>query len=76
MRYWTNIVVLIFACAAVSCNKMGESSGINSSILASLKQKASGEGFKPYENNPVIQPGPEGSWDALEYETLQIGHAF
>jgi S-formylglutathione hydrolase len=80
---------------------------VNRTVLNSLKQLSSTVGFKPYEDNPVLRTGPEGSWDAgalgsmsvlkvgdvfhmyyeswgvrsekewdaIEYESLQIGHA-
>lgn len=99
---------LILGCASgQEANPPGKPSGIAPVTIESLRRIGSTEGFKPYEDNPILKPGPAGSfdegalgsmcvlrvgdvfhlyyeawgvrttgnWIALEYETLQIGHA-
>jgi predicted GH43/DUF377 family glycosyl hydrolase len=54
-------------------------SDVNPSVLDSLKQLSSTVGFKPYEANPVLQPGPEGTWDAGalgSMSVLKVGEVF
>lgn len=112
MKHRIFIVLLLSLCLLFSCcgNKTvlaNEHSDADPAVLEGLKQIASTEGFKPYEGNPILTTGPEGSfdagalgsmtilrvgdvfhiyyetwgvrsgkeWDALEYESLQIGHA-
>ncbi len=108
MRRKNNLFILIlFSVLVLSCGKRETRTALSSSVIDSLMQVSSTEGFQPYSGNPVIEPGSEGSWDAgalgsmtvlkvgdtfhiyyeawgvrteklwdaLEYETLQIGHA-
>jgi predicted GH43/DUF377 family glycosyl hydrolase len=63
----------------LSCCKTNSQSEASPSILDSLKQIASTEGFKPYEANPVLQPGEEGTWDAGalgSMSVLKVGDIF
>jgi predicted GH43/DUF377 family glycosyl hydrolase len=96
------INLLIFALLLFSCSE--ESSVPNYNSLIEISSK---ESFKPYEDNPILEVGPPGvfdagalgsmtilkvedtfhiyyeawkvrsekEWDAIEYETLSIGHA-
>ena len=45
---------------------------MDSSVIESLKQMASTDGFKPYDGNPVLTTGPEGSWDAGALGSMTI----
>jgi predicted GH43/DUF377 family glycosyl hydrolase len=51
---------------------MGEQSEIDPAALESLRQIGSTEGFQPYEGNPVIDVGPEGSFDAGALGSMTI----
>ncbi|HIJ72148.1 MAG TPA: hypothetical protein HPP87_12435 [Planctomycetes bacterium] len=45
---------------------------LNPSVLKSLREIASKDGFKPYKGNPVVTPGPEGSFDAGALGSMSI----
>jgi hypothetical protein len=70
---------LICSCSenkALLNNKLPD---LDHSVLDMLKQIASTDGFKPYEVNPVLQPGPEGTWDAGalgSMSVLKVGDTF
>ena len=67
-------IISLFVLVSVAiCNCIKEkSANANPAFLTSLKQIASKEGFKPYEGNPVIDTGPEGSWDAGALGSMTI----
>ena len=70
---------LLCSCSEDKASLTNNLADINSSVLDSLKQIASTEGFKPYEGNPVLRPGAEGTWDegALgSMSVLKVGEVF
>jgi predicted GH43/DUF377 family glycosyl hydrolase len=84
MKYKTIIILFLSLCLICSCSKDKASltnniSDVSLSVLDSLKQIASKDGFKPYEANPVLQPGPEGTFDAGalgSVSVLKVGDIF
>lgn len=44
--------------------RSGRPTGVAPGVIESLRRIGSTEGFKPYEGNPILKPGPEGSFDA------------
>jgi len=60
-----SFAALLFTLILLSaCSKMGDHTGVDAATVESLKKMASTDGFLPYNGNPVITMGPEGSWDA------------
>ncbi len=82
MRCRTFIILSLYLLCSCSENKAlltNNVSDVNPSVLDSLKQLASTVGFKPYEANPVLRPGPEGTWDAGalgSMSVLKVGDVF
>jgi predicted GH43/DUF377 family glycosyl hydrolase len=72
-------IYLLCSCSEDKSSLTNNLAEINPSILDALKQIASTEGFKPYEGNPVLQPGAEGTWDAGalgSMSVLKVGDVF
>ena len=69
MRYFVIIIpaFLLFACSGAKRN-----AGLDGSILQGLIEIASTEGFRSYEANPVLSPGPEGSFDAGALGSMSV----
>ena len=55
-----------------SCDPSGALPATDPVVLESLKELASTEGFEPYEGNPVLETGPEGSFDAGALGSMSI----
>ena len=77
MKHKIFIIVLLLLCLLCSCG--GEKgvlknnhSEVNPSVLKSLKQIASTDGFKPYCTNPILRPGPKGTWDAGALGSMSV----
>jgi hypothetical protein len=67
------IVPLIILTAALhACAPAGQPSEPAEEILEGLRQIASTEGFRPYEGNPILEPGPEGSFDAGALGSMSV----
>jgi predicted GH43/DUF377 family glycosyl hydrolase len=64
IRIVTLISFFLCFCSNQKHSSTGKLAEINFAVIDSLKQIASTEGFKPYEGNPILTPGPEGSFDA------------
>lgn len=64
--------VLIPALLSLACSRPDQSNGLASSVLEHLEQLGSTEGFKPYEGNPILATGPEGSFDAGALGSMSI----
>ena len=64
MSYKIFILTLITAGIFFSCSQKMKQSGANSEVMDSLKQVASSEGFEPFKDNPVMETGSKGSFDA------------
>jgi predicted GH43/DUF377 family glycosyl hydrolase len=70
---------LIYSCSENKTLLTNKLPDINPSVLNFLRQIASTDGFKAYEANPVLQPGPEGKWDAGalgSMSVLKVGDVF
>lgn len=65
--YTVTLVMLLLA-----CSRADQSIGLDSSVLEGLKQHGSTEGFKPCEGNPVLAPGPAGSFDAGALGSMSV----
>jgi len=63
-KFFIMLTLSLLLCLFFSCSKTNNQTDINPSVLNSLKQIGSTEGFKPYEKNPIIDVGAEGSFDA------------
>lgn len=58
------MIVLLFGCTSIEKS--------DQSVLNSLKRMASQDGFKPYDGNPVITMGPEGTFEAGALGSMTI----
>lgn len=45
---------------------------VDPEVLAGLKNVASTDGFRPYDGNPIIDTGPEGSFDAGALGSMSV----
>jgi len=57
----------------------GKDGFVTPSTIESLRKIGSTEGFKPYDGNPILKPGPEGSFDAGALGSvcvLRVGDVF
>lgn len=75
------IFSILIAGMFFSCTNTGKKTGadtsekphdVDATVISSLKDIASTEGFKQYENNPVLKTGPEDSWDAGALGSMTI----
>jgi hypothetical protein len=55
-----------------SCSRADQAARVDSTVKEGLQQIGSTEGFKPYEGNPVLEPGPEGSFDAGALGSMSV----
>ena len=61
-----NIAMLARAYHGAPINSVwnGKDGFVRPDMIESLRRIGSTEGFKPYDGNPILQPGPAGSFDA------------
>ncbi len=64
MLHKNPVILFIVLCSIYACNSYNNSTDLDSSVIEAIRQIASTEGFKPFEDNPVVDVGPPGSWDA------------
>jgi predicted GH43/DUF377 family glycosyl hydrolase len=84
MKYGAILISSLSLCLLLSCTRnntlsTNDLSDVDPSVLDSLRQIASKDGFKAYAANPVLQPGPEGTWDAGalgSMSALRVGDVF
>lgn len=70
MRYLIFIIIPAFLLFA--CSRANRSAGLDCSVLQGFIEIASTEGFRSYEANPVLSPGPEGSFDAGALGSMSV----
>jgi predicted GH43/DUF377 family glycosyl hydrolase len=63
---------LLCSCSENKALLPSDLSHVEPSVLDALKQISSTAGFKPYEANPVLRPGPEGTWDAGALGSMSV----
>jgi hypothetical protein len=72
MKFKSFIMILLSLCMLFSCGKTDRVSDVNPAVLESLKQIASTKGFQPYKAKPIIDVGPEGSFDAGALGSMSV----
>ncbi len=63
---------LLMILTATSCKQKTDMVPVDPAVLNALKEIASTEGFQPYGGNPIIEPGPEGSFDAGALGSMSV----
>jgi len=64
--------VFILSLLLISCIRPEQSKGLALSVLEGLMQLGSIEGFKPYDGNPLLSTGTEGSFDAGALGSMSV----
>jgi len=64
--------VFILSLLLISCIRPEQSKGLALSVLEGLRQLGSIEGFKPYDGNPLLSTGTEGSFDAGALGSMSV----
>lgn len=73
MEQKTKYFLMVLTFMLISCQETTTNTpDLDPTIVESLKQLASRDGFKPYEKNPVIDVGPEGSFDGGALGSMSV----
>ena len=73
MEQKTKYFLMVLAFMLISCQETTTNTpDLDPTIVASLKQLASRDGFKPYKKNPIIEVGPEGSFDGGALGSMSV----
>jgi hypothetical protein len=73
MEQISKYILAAFAFLFISCHETETYiPDLDPSVIQSLEQYASRDGFQPYENNPIIDIGPKGSFDAGALGSMSV----